>query len=934
VIFADRNSSLQDGAVVDVSAKNGKGGFLEFSAKDTVNMQGNGLRSSAGGTILIDPENIIWTGAGRDVFTNEADYRLEADKRISLTDVVISSRRVAGAGRDAHLTEVSTGNSGNITLKAAVIELTNSDILSFATGTHIAGGITLDAKNEVTLKNTRLDARATDPTKAGNVKITLTGDAVWSYSFGPIDLDIPFSPIAAKFEMDAASLIKGKDVSINVTPQKTAILDFENLTVDQDSIFADLVSGFNDIVNDLVEKGNTKFDEVLGKIFEKLHGKIETSVVEASITINGSIEASKDIVITAVADAKTEIKNSNKGLSWSFSFVRADSEIVIGEYAVIDAKHDVKLSSEAKTTISQTEKAEDADSGIFSNFDVALGLGIALSNNKIDIAKGVSEKQGIFAGNDITIDATTTRSHSLSVSGGNGQSYMGLVVGVLVENADTDVTVGCNLIAGNNVSISAKTDTKDNVVSTMAEMKGKKEDDKKEDDPKKTDNASADALKKSTAGLLSKTVPIDVNTDSGSDKSNKLGAAGAVSVTVDNVDTNVTISGSAKITAGTNPDSKEGNVKISAETINEVMSSAFAHIGEYKVEGENTTKAKAIAFSTPLVFMNNSTTAVVKSDTTVITARGDIDITAETRIPFNQTHPIYSLFDSLQGKSTGDEDDIGEKLKEFVDGFSDEYFGLTKLLNTWGQSSAKTNEIGGAAMLTYLDINNTTIAQIEGGTFTASNLKIDAKTNVGLANFVGSFASIAKNEKPKEGDSGATPIKDEKLEKLLATPLLKMPKKDWDKVYEYGRGLKSDGSTEEPSGLAMGAAVLLTSIDSTTIARIDGGVLNISVNPEKVNETGKITVNAETQVVDIGIAIGKGNAGSFGADIMANASFYDSYTLAKIDDSVKVTAKDVLYPFTVSAKNWYCIFLLKLLLFFHGNERNDQAVASRASRTR
>ena len=41
-----------------------------------------------------------------------------------------------------------------------------------------------------------------------------------------------------------------------------------------------------------------------------------------------------------------------------------------------------------------------------------------------------------------------------------------------------------------------------------------------------------------------------------------------------------------------------------------------------------------------------------------------------------------------------------------------------------------------------------------------------------------------------------------------------------------------------------------------------------------------------------------------------------------------------LYPFTVSAKNWYCIFLLKLLLFFHGNERNDQAVASRASRTR
>jgi filamentous hemagglutinin family protein len=43
VIFADRNSNLEAGAIVDVGAEKGKGGFLEFSAKDTVNIQGNGL---------------------------------------------------------------------------------------------------------------------------------------------------------------------------------------------------------------------------------------------------------------------------------------------------------------------------------------------------------------------------------------------------------------------------------------------------------------------------------------------------------------------------------------------------------------------------------------------------------------------------------------------------------------------------------------------------------------------------------------------------------------------------------------------------------------------------------------------------------------------------------------------------------------------------
>ncbi len=146
-VFADRNSSLSDGAIIDVSVQHGKGGFLEFSAVDTVDIVGNGLRSSSGGTILVDPKTINWTGSGNDVFMNGANLNLVADDSISLNDVYLSTRKIAGTDREANLTGDSTGDSGGIILSALVIELTNTKILSFATGDHNAGGVGFFAYN-------------------------------------------------------------------------------------------------------------------------------------------------------------------------------------------------------------------------------------------------------------------------------------------------------------------------------------------------------------------------------------------------------------------------------------------------------------------------------------------------------------------------------------------------------------------------------------------------------------------------------------------------------------------------------------------------------------------------------------------------------------------------------------------------------------------
>jgi len=72
------------------------------------------------------------------------------------------------------------------------------------------------------------------------------------------------------------------------------------------------------------------------------------------------------------------------------------------------------------------------------------------------------------------------------------------------------------------------------------------------------------------------------------------------------VATNVTIGSTASIYAN-------GDIEIAAETTNQIASSAFALIGEYKVGKEKINKDNALALSTPIIFMNNSTKVWVYS---------------------------------------------------------------------------------------------------------------------------------------------------------------------------------------------------------------------------------------------------------------------------------------------------------------------------------
>jgi len=815
VIFADRNSNLAGGAIVDVSARSGKGGFLEFSAVDTVNIQGSGLRSSAGGTILIDPKDILWIAQEGDFsfdkFTNGVEYQLIADDSIVLKNVYISTRDVNDSGlsgearRQAHLTGASQGDSSDIIIKAATLEMENSFLLAHATGVHNAGNI------EITLEN-------------NNALL----------EWGAYSLNNPFASAEAEFTMDAGSLIKGGDVKIDVKAETKLILDFDKLELSeaQSNIFTEAFADtFNDIIGGLLGDINGKLPQ----------GKKSAKTI---IEIDGDIIATTgNIDINATASASAEFKKGGKGVVWSNAQVFADSQILIGGQANIRAVDgDVTMLSTANTTIKIEGEEEDRTNIPLTKIpfplDIAIALGYAESINKIDIADGAN----ITAGGDISIEALTERSHELSVSGGSGQSYMALVVGILIGNAQTDVIVNGALNAGRDVVLSAKTETEENSVSTIAKMQDT-------DDPKWEGLAdfAKDEIQKSVKGLFT-SAQDNGNTNTG--LFDQFGAAGAVSFTDDNVITKIIVGKTANISAG-------NNVEISAKTVNQVASSAFSMIGAYEVNNKEVNNDIAIAVSTPIVIMNNSTTVFVEAKE--ITAGGAIDVIAETKIPFNATHPIYDLMKLINGSDDVNPilfvDDLATYLAQGFSGSKGAFGFADGLLNTWGQSSAQTDKFGGAAMVTVLNIENTTVAQIAGGIINASDLNVDAKTTVELANLVGSLASI--------------------------TPAGDLP--DIKYIYK-NHGPEAFKDIYGAGSSSAGGALLYSNIDSTTIARIDGGTITLS---------GDLDVKAETKSVDIGIALGAGKSGTFGLDLMANLSFYDSYTLAKIDDAVKVIAKNV-----------------------------------------
>src|SRR5882762_4818079 len=139
-VYAEGNTSVARGArFVAAAGDSGDGGAIEVSAAHRLTLSGGAFDASASngraGSILLDPNDLVVetdmlrsaVNAGSDGTSwNAGSLTLSADNSITINpDIMISTRQVAvrtdQTARDAHIKNVSTGDSGDLTLTAKKI---------------------------------------------------------------------------------------------------------------------------------------------------------------------------------------------------------------------------------------------------------------------------------------------------------------------------------------------------------------------------------------------------------------------------------------------------------------------------------------------------------------------------------------------------------------------------------------------------------------------------------------------------------------------------------------------------------------------------------------------------------------------------------------------------------------------------------------------
>ncbi|MDR1142007.1 MAG: leukotoxin LktA family filamentous adhesin, partial [Planctomycetaceae bacterium] len=817
IVYAGNNSTLEKDAIVDVSAgESGVGGFLEFSATKNVNITGNGLRTSLGGTILIDPENITWNNddpdsdfsrSDFDQFTDGGNFILSASDSITLTNIFISTRKVVDAGlsgddkRNAHLTGDSTENSGNITLTAPKIKLQNTKLLAHATGTHTAG----------------------------DVKFLLDDKGILASNF-----DVA-ARAEVEFSIDSSTLISGKNVLVQATAITGVVINF---------------SEAGDMTKEEAAKIEQYFAALLGKIFPTLTDIVapgNDNHATTTINIHGTITASDSVSIKALSEAHAELLSflTLPVLTVAGAGVVADSKIIIGGNAVITANgigtnSGVVIESQSNPVLAVTASEQKILNSVA--VDIAAALGISHSSNTITINKSAH----ITAAKDISVEALTTRSHKVSASGGAGNSYLGVSVGVLYGDNKTNLNVHGVLNAVGNITLDAKTTTTTNSVGATVRMA----------QPVIGDWGDIVTLDPNALGFIGNNFGIlfqKFGPSTGGSNFDAISLSGAIAFMKDSVETKAVVQ--ADLTAG-------NDITIGAETTNKINAAASTVISSYVVGGDTVKSKDSIALSLPLISMKNDTSAVVSGNAN-LKANGLIKVAANTEIPYNTSHPLYKIIDDPSNAAN---------YFNLITALLSPNLGIDNgFLNTWSQSVAKTDDWSIGAMVTMIFAENTTKAVIDDGVTISGQtvgsvpkLNVSASTEVKLINLVGNFMSLYK------GVGGAT-------ETTFRTGELKVSLSTFFSDHMNMFGNESDGT-------AIGGTFVGSFIDNTTIAQINHATINAST----------VEVKANTKSADIGISIG-GDKSAKGMAIegMFGLTKYDSFTLAKIDDSAVVTANSV-----------------------------------------
>ncbi len=423
--WADQEAILRGNARLDARGGeiSGDGGFIDFSGRTRVAIDGGSFLVTAAnglaGSILIDPEFLdIGTSPAdktqaTNVFTQGGNLKILATGSITIgTGVILSTRAVGGPDTGAnHLTAVSTGNSGSLTLEAPKITMQSGSML-------LAHAINTSGNTFI----------------AGDVALTATSSA----SFTPIDL-LPYrnNNADAKIELFGAT-IKGGKIDVK------AVADTTKATTLNDTAFTETLS----------DMGVLKLSGLAGISF------VDT---KAEVKIGSGTNIDGAGAVTISATAKSENKISAGGIIATVTYAKTDANArtTVESGATVRSAGAVTVQANAESTV------EAKAIGLGQSLP---GANIAISDttttSEATVASGA-----IVNGASLKIGATNTNTietaaEPLELVGDS----KGAAISISWLKSNATATLGASVTIPGAISVLADTKT-DNQTSAAAEPK-------------------------------------------------------------------------------------------------------------------------------------------------------------------------------------------------------------------------------------------------------------------------------------------------------------------------------------------------------------------------------------------------------------------------------------------------------------------------------
>jgi len=482
-VMADGESVLLDGARLAADAgSTGDGGFVEFSAVDTVTLAGGSLSAASiagmAGAVLIDPDTInVSVDMLRDSSSNggvswtAGSLTLQADSRITVADdVTISSRRVTNdSSATAHRNDASIAASGDITLEAPEIFLGDNATITAKGDSGFAGGVvTLDADSDSSVRISLNNAEIYGDS------IILDADAVRNPTSNYSDFS---STVSANIILDNGSVI-GDSTADNITITASTIQGqpaftagvLVNTDIREALSNVDLagvaISAQNDITinsSSIIQTDMSNDGWAQLGTLAPLSVAVALTTSKAELTVDGTssvTSTSGDLILNSEADTQstiyTQANSIGVSLVGAISVTENIARTEIGGTASLSAADDVTISSRGN---SQITAVADASSGLVGDASgsLSVGVGVLRDNTTTRLSDGVSvtstagdvnvladsQVQSVFAaraGSDDNFTQTAKDKFNSAIDDTDGlnQTFLGVNIGGLLKTGVGD----------------------------------------------------------------------------------------------------------------------------------------------------------------------------------------------------------------------------------------------------------------------------------------------------------------------------------------------------------------------------------------------------------------------------------------------------------------------------------------------------------------